>query len=159
MTTEAFTERIIALEPRLYRVSAGILGQPSDQEDAVQSALERAWRQLSSLRDEAAFESWVVRILINESRTILRKKKWAVPMAEVPDFPAPPQDADPDLYRFFTGLSDKLRPVMTLFYVEGYEIPEIAYLLHLPRGTVKSRLARGREAMRQARTQWKEDEE
>ena len=41
-----FTERMIAMQPRLYRVSAGILSRRADQEDAVQSCLQRAWRKL-----------------------------------------------------------------------------------------------------------------
>ncbi|MGN0779576.1 MAG: sigma factor-like helix-turn-helix DNA-binding protein, partial [Aristaeellaceae bacterium] len=53
------------------------------------------------------------------------------------------------LYRFFTGLSDKLRLPMVLRYVEGLSVQEIASILRLPQGTVKTRLKRGRERMQQ----------
>lgn len=155
MTYADFTERIIAMQPRLYRVSAGILRQRADQEDAVQSSLERAWRKLPTLRDDAILETWVTRILINECRSILRRKRWVVPVETVPDMPAPPT-ADPDLYRFFTSLPDKLRLTMTLHYVEGLDVAEIARLLRLPEGTVKSRLARGREKMKEDASLWEE---
>ncbi len=62
--------------------------------------------------------------------------------------PAPPT-ANPDLYRFFTNLPDKLRLTMVLHYVEGYDVREIARMLHIPAGTVKTRLMRGREKMKQ----------
>lgn len=72
----------------------------------------------------------------------------------MPDAPAPP-DADPDLYRFFTALPDKLRLPMTLHYIEGLEISDIADILRLPIGTVKTRLFRGREKMKQDQHLWK----
>lgn len=158
MTHADFTERIIAMEPRLYRVSAGILSQRADQEDAVQSSLERAWRKLPTLRDDSLLETWVTRILINEARAILRRKRWVVPVESVADRPAPPPSADPDLYRFFTSLPDKLRLTMTLHYIEGLDVAEIARLLRLPEGTVKSRLARGREKMKADKSLWEEVE-
>lgn len=158
MTYADFTERIIAMQPRLYRVSAGILNQRADQEDAVQSCLERAWRKLPTLRDDAILETWVTRILINECRSILRRKRWVVPVETIEDRPAPPPSADPDLYRFFTSLPDKLRLTMTLHYIEGFEVAEIARLMRLPEGTVKSRLSRGREKMRADQSLWEEVE-
>lgn len=155
MTYAVFTERIIAMQPRLYRVSAGILSQRVDQEDAVQSCIERAWRKLPTLRDDAILETWVTRILINECRTILRRKRWVVPVETIADMPAPPA-ADPDLYRFFASLPDKLRLTMTLHYVEGMDISEISRVLRVPEGTVKSRLSRGREKMKEDESLWEE---
>ena len=155
MTHTTFAERIIAMQERLYRVSAGILSQRADQEDAVQSCIEKAWRKLPTLRDESSLDAWVTRILINECRAIIRRRRWVVPVETIPDAPAPP-DADPDLYRFFASLPDKLRLPMTLHYVEGMEVAEIAKVMLLPEGTVKSRLARGREKMKQDESLWEE---
>ena len=70
MTHEAFAERIIAMQARLYRVSAGILSQHADQEDAVQSCIEKAWRKRALLRDEGRFDAWVTQILVNEWKSI-----------------------------------------------------------------------------------------
>lgn len=155
MTHEAFAERIIAMQARLYRVSAGILSQRADQEDAVQSCIEKAWRKLPTLRDESSLDAWVTRILINECRAIIRRRRWVVPVETIPDAPAPP-NADPDLYRFFASLPDKLRLTMTLHYIEGMEVAEIAMVLRLPEGTVKSRLSRGREKMKADESLWEE---
>lgn len=150
MTGEAFTEAVTAMEPTLYRVACTILVQMSDREDAVQSAIELAWRKRHTLRDEGCFRAWLTRILIHECYGVLRKSRRALPVEHVPESPAPP-DSNPDLYRFFTSLPDKLRVTMVLHYVEGYEVSEIAGMLHIPPGTVKSRLHRGREIMRQDR--------
>ena len=147
MTHEEFAERITAMQGTLYRVSATVLNQPCDREDAVQSCIEKAWRKQAYLRNESRLQAWVVRILLNECYTMLRKRKRETPVESMPEVPAP-KDANPDLYRFFTSLPDKLRVPMALFYIEGYSVEEIAHMQRLPLGTVKSRLCRGREAMR-----------
>ncbi len=148
MTNDEFAQRIVAMQGTLYRVSCTILRQEADREDAVQSCIERAWRKRALLRDENKFGPWVTRILINECYAILRRCRREVPVDTIPDSPAPPE-SDPDLYRFFTSLPEKLRLPMTLHYVEGHDIKTIAAILHLPLGTVKTRLMRGREKMRQ----------
>lgn len=147
MTHSAFVQAITTMEGTLYRISSSLLAQPCDREDAVQSALEKAWRKQGALRDESKFGGWVVRILINECYNILRWRKREMSMEALPEQPAPP-GADSDLYRFFSGLPDKLRLPMVLFYVEGYKIEEISLALRLPSGTVKSRLSRGRGEMK-----------
>ena len=148
MTNEDFATRIIAMQGTLYRVTCAILRDHADREDAVQSAIEKAWRKRGMLRDEGRLRAWVVRILINECYTLLRHQKRETPVEAIPDSPAP-DTADPDLYRFFTGLPDTLRLTMVLHYVEGYEVKEIAGMLHLPVGTVKTRLMRGREKLKE----------
>lgn len=155
MTHEAFAGRIVAIQERLYRVSASILRQEADREDAVQSCIEKAWRKRALLRDEGRFDAWVTRILINECYAIHRRQQRFIPVEQVPDAPAPPEE-NVDLSRFFASLPDKLRLPMALHYVEGLDISEIASILHLPLGTVKTRLYRGREKMKQERHLWKE---
>ncbi len=148
MTSDDFASRIVALQGTLYRVTCAILREHADREDAVQSAIEKAWRKQGFLREEGKFEGWVVRILINECYAILRRQKRETPVEALPDMPAPPT-ANPNLYRFFTNLPDKLQLTMVLHYVEGYDVREIARMLRIPAGTVKTRLMRGREKMKQ----------
>ena len=69
-------------------------------------------------------------------------------METIPDGPAP-AGSDPDLYRFFITLPDTLRLTMVLHYVEGYDVKEVARIQHIPVNTVKSRLLRGREKLRE----------
>lgn len=148
MTNQDFAARIVAMQGTLYRVTCSILREHADREDAVQSAIEKAWRKSGTLRDESRLQPWVVRILINECYTILRRQKRETPVEAIPDSPAP-ETADPDLYRFFTNLPDKLRLTMVLHYVEGYDVKEIARMQRIPVGTVKTRLMRGREKMKE----------
>ena len=118
MTNEDFASRIVAMQGTLYRVTCAILRDHADREDAVQSAIEKAWRKQGLLRDESRLNGWVVRILINECYAILRHQRRMTPVESIPDAPAP-EGSDPDLYRFFTNLPDTLRLTMVLHYVEA----------------------------------------
>ncbi len=148
MTNDEFADRIVAMQGTLYRVTCALLRELADREDAVQSAIEKAWRKRGLLRDENCLQAWMVRILINECYAILRRQKRETPAESIPDSPAPP-DSAPDLYRFFSGLPDTLRLTMVLHYVEGYDVKDIARMQRIPVGTVKTRLMRGREKMKQ----------
>lgn len=147
MTPDEFAERIVAVQDTLYRVSTAILPQLCDREDAVQAAVEKALRKRDRLRSDQALEAWMIRILINECYTLLRRRRWEEPQNELPEREVLP-DADPNLYKLFTTLNEKYRLPMVLHYVEGYDVREISAMLRLPVGTLKSRLFRGRRCLR-----------
>ena len=147
MTQEEFAKRIITMQDTLYRVSTTILPQLCDREDAVQAAIEKAWRKQVTLREEQTLRAWVIRILINECYALLRRRKRESPVEALPERETEP-DAHPNLYRLFTSLDEKYRLPMVLFYVEGYSVEEIARMLRMPQGTLKSRLHRGRLLLR-----------
>lgn len=147
MTSDDFARRIVALTGTLYRVSYSFLSARCDREDAVQSCLEKAWRKRYSLRDERYLATWVIRILINECYAICRRRERERPM-EMPDRPAPP-GADRELHDALMRLPPQLRTPIVLHYMEGYEISEIASMLRLRQGTVKSRMRRGRQRLEQ----------
>ena len=147
MTQEEFAKRIITMQDTLYRVSTTILPQLCDREDAVQAAIEKAWRKQVTLREEQTLRAWVIRILINECYALLRRRKRESPVEVLPERETEP-DAHPNLYRLFTSLDEKYRLPMVLFYVEGYSVEEIARMLRMPQGTLKSRLHRGRLLLR-----------
>jgi RNA polymerase sigma-70 factor (ECF subfamily) len=147
MIQEEFARRIVAMQDTLYHVSATILPQQCDREDAVQEAITKAWQKQSKLRNEDALRPWVIRILINECYNLLRRRKREIITDTLPEWEAAP-DALPDVYQLFISLDDKYRLPMALHYVEGYSVEEIAKILRLPMGTIKSQLHRGRMLLR-----------
>lgn len=149
MTQAEFTDRVVAMQDTLYRVSTTILPQLCDREDAVQGAIEKAIRKRDALRDERALEKWLIRILINECYTLIRRRKRETLFDDLPERETEP-DALPELYALFTSLEDKYRLPLVLYYVEGYSVEETAKMLKLPKGTLKSRLHRGRILLRNA---------
>ncbi len=148
MTEKQFSERALACAERLHRISYLILGREADCEDAVQEALMRAWLNMGRLRDEAYFETWLIRILINESKRILRGRA-RHPSVEIPESLPAPDPPDPALRDAVLSLDSGLRIPIVLHYLEGYGMAEIAAMLGLPESTIKYRLRRGRELLRQ----------
>jgi len=145
MNKAEFVRRVRDCERRLYRVARTLLSTDADCEDAVQEALLRAWARRDTLREAAYFETWLIRILINESRNIHRRRPVE---AELPDnLPARAEDMSP-LYDALQALPRKIRITLELHYIEGYRTREIAQILGVPEGTVKWRLASGRRSLK-----------
>ena len=149
MTQAEFAGRIVAMPDTLYRVSCPILPQLCDREDAVQSAIEKALRKRALLRSDHALEAWMTRILINECYSLLRRRKRETLFDDIPPQRETAQDAHPDIYQLFTSLEEKYRLPMVLYYVEGYTVEECARMLRMGKNTLKSRLHRGRQLLRQ----------
>ena len=147
MTQAEFARQVEQLQGTLYRIAATVLPQLCDREDAVQSAILNAWRRLPTLREDDRFQPWLIRIMLNECYALLRRRKREIPTDTLPDMPAP-ETGDPDLYRFFVRLPEKLRMTMVLYYVEGYSVAEIADILHVNKRTIGTRLARARKRLK-----------
>lgn len=149
MEDGAFAQAILAMRQTLYRVSYGLLPEEQDRLDAVQETLARAWEKRRTLREDRFLQTWVVRILINECHTILRKRRRLFPLDHQPAWTAP-EDADAALHDALLALPDTLRLPTILHYMEGYSIQEIARMLHVPHGTVATRMRRARVQLREA---------
>ncbi len=143
-----FIRRARACERRLYRVARTMLPREADCEDAVQEALLRAWDRLHTLREEAYFETWLIRILINQCKTFYRRRPpEAAGLTE--DIPQPQPGETPLLDALMT-LPQKPRVALELHYIEGYSVKEAAKILNVPEGTLKWRLSRGRALLKEA---------
>lgn len=131
----------------LYRMAASILRSPPDAEDAVQQALLNAWaaRKKASPGLEKA---WLMRIVINESLTILRKRRRTLPTEDFPALAAPEaDDSAAALHAAIRVLPESLRTPLLLKYMEGMTEKEVAAALHIPLSSVKNRLFRARKAL------------
>ena len=149
MNRQEFTKRVLALEGRLYRISYGLLREEQDRKDAVQESILKAWKNLDRLRNEAFFETWLTRILIRECYNILNVRKKMFPMEFIPETRQAPQGADRQLHDAVMALDQELRLPVILCYMEGYKQREIAEILKLPEGTIKTRLKRAKAKLRQ----------
>lgn len=140
--------------PRLVRL-AGLITRDAEQaQDAVQAALERAWRKRDSVRDVASLRSWLDRIVAREAirqtrggllATLLRRNPegWAELAAPLPE------PAETAVLRDALGrLSPDHRAVIALHLHAGYSVDETAQLLGVPFDTVRSRLRAARERLR-----------
>ena len=150
MDKQTFTALVKQDERKLYRVAMSYTGNVSDAADAVQEALLRAWSRRHTLREDALFSTWLMRILINECKTLLKKRKRRAEIPPMPELTAEPPDVQGmELRRALFSLPEKYRVPLVLNLLEGYTLRETAELLSLPLGTVTTRVARAKMKLRQ----------
>lgn len=148
MDKEAFANVVLSSTDSLYRISKSILKNDADCEDAVQEAIATGFGKLNTLRQETYARTWLTRILIYECYSLLKKReKTAAMLAEPQDREYTSSDYS-DLYDALSTLKKEYRLTIVLYYLEGYSIEEIAQIMRIPAGTVKSRLSRGRRDLR-----------
>jgi RNA polymerase sigma-70 factor (ECF subfamily) len=153
---EAFQEVAFALSDRLFGVAHRMLRDFDAAGDALQMALVRIWRDLPSLRDPDRIEAWAHRALVHACHDQLRSTR-RVP-AGPRAFPAEPTSEDPaitvtnreEVERAFRQLNADQRAVIVLQYYRDLSLPEIAELLEVPIGTVRSRIHYAKRVMRAA---------
>ena len=147
MERRDFTAQVLGCERKMYRLAYCMLRNATDCQDAVQEAIFSAWRNRDRLRDEAAFDAWMMQILANSCRTILRRKKRRGEV-ELTEACPTPESLDIRLYEAVHGLDERLRLPVVLRYVNGYSSQEVAQILKLPYRTVLKRLRQAKEALR-----------
>lgn len=149
MDKQEFTRRVTAMQDRLYYLAYGQLRSVHDCCDAVQEAILKAWCAVDRLRNPEYFETWLTRILINECHNLQRDKVRRVSLDSAPEPIAPPDAAQSPVHEAVLSLPEKYRLPVILHYMNGYTTDEIARILRLPVGTVRSRLKRAREKLKE----------
>lgn len=167
----AFEDLVRRHEREVYRLVLRLLRNPEDALEVAQETFLRAYRGLPSFRGEASFRTWLFGIALNASRTrqasLLRKLSRTESLEGSGDDPPAPLlwAADPSpspesrtlgvelkeaLLTALSRVSAEHREILLLREVEGLDYGEVGVLLGIPEGTVKSRLARARRAVREA---------
>lgn len=148
MDKQTFQNNVLSSEEMLYRVSKSICFYESDCEDAVQQAILKAYENLDTLREEKYFRTWITRILINECYRVNKLKRREVSFFEYSLTEEAHNENHSYVFESIMNLPPKIRIVIQLYYVEGYSVDETALILHIPSGTVKSRLSQGRKKLK-----------
>lgn len=146
MEKEFFVTQMEAHSGMLYRVAYTILHSDDACKDALQDAALKAWEKRASLRDAAAFRTWIARILVNACYDTLKKRRRIIPMEAVPEPVVPPPN--PELGWALAALPEKLRLPLVLAYSEGMSYEEVAQALKLPLSTVRGRIHRAKTELR-----------
>jgi len=147
MERDEFVARLYAMEERLYRIAKSIVFNESDCGDVLGETVLKAWAKRHTLRDEALFERWLMRILVNECRN-LRRVKPVLPIDDMEDFPDETPDYDVDLWAQLKKLPENYRLPLLLHYMDGYSLKDVAVILNLPLTSVKWRMVKGRERLK-----------
>jgi RNA polymerase sigma-70 factor (ECF subfamily) len=145
----------------VYNLAFRLLREAGEAEDLAQEAFLRAWRGLGGFRGEAKFTTWLYRIVTNLCYNRLSGLRRQLLEADLDDLDslALSSEAEPSLavetaeqraflHRQVAALPEKYRLVITLFYLQEFSYQEIAQVLDLPLGTVKTHLFRARERLK-----------
>ncbi|MBV9864903.1 MAG: sigma-70 family RNA polymerase sigma factor [Abitibacteriaceae bacterium] len=165
---KAFEEIFQLYHRRIYNAVYGMLGDPDDAQDVTQDVFMRLHDALPTLRADEAFSTYLYRIALNLCRDRARRKKRvrfqsmdtprtdesgeSEPM-EFPDLAKLPEETitNEELQKrvreAVQTLSEDHKAVIMMHHFQGMEVNDIARILHVPTGTVKSRLARGRDQL------------
>jgi RNA polymerase sigma-70 factor (ECF subfamily) len=165
---KAFEEIYNLYHRRIYNAAYGMLGDPDDAQDVTQDTFIRLHDALPTLRADEAFSTYIYRIALNLCRDRARRKKRV--RFQSMDTPRAGEEGDAEPMEFpdagklpeetLTGdelqrrvreavltLSEDHRAVIVMHHFQGMEVNDIARILGVPSGTVKSRLARGRDQL------------
>ncbi|WP_237745062.1 RNA polymerase sigma factor [Kribbella catacumbae] len=156
--TAAYAE-LVMLHASVAKRTAVFMGAGSDADDVVQESFVKAYRALNTFRDGSAFRPWLLRIVANETRNVLRsrgRRARREELAVLPDAVLDPADhalsaeRRAELLAAVRALPEQYRLVVTCRYLLELDEQETATVLGWPKGTVKSRLHR---ALGRLRTQ------
>lgn len=145
---ETFAKLVKEYTPNLYRLALGILHNGDDAEDAVAGAVLKAYEKIHTLRNADSFRAWIMRIAANEAKYIYAKNKRSTPIENVEIYMPEFQDEHHELWDIVMDIDAAYREVIILYFYEQLSIKEIGKILHIPEGTVKSRLYRGKQQLK-----------
>ncbi|GAA0094315.1 RNA polymerase sigma factor [Clostridium perfringens] len=146
---DAFLSLIDENRLSIYRVARGILNNKEDIEDALQNTIIKSYEKIGTLKKDEFFKTWIIRILINECNLILRRNKKTIFLDKLENEESYSDDyGNIELTSVVNSLSEDLRITTVLYYFEDMSTKEISEMLNIAEGTVRSRLARAREKLR-----------
>lgn len=158
---EAFGELVEQYRDNVYRLAYRMCGNAYDADEAAQEAFVAAWRALPNFRGDAKFSTWLYRLTSNAAIDVMRREKRHQTvgdgeMVDLADDADSPQETverteqQEAVQKALSTLSEEYREVLLLRYMEELDYAEIAEVLQLPSGTVKSRINRAKAALKTA---------
>lgn len=161
--SEGFGRLVQRYQDRLYNSLVRVLGSAEDARDVVQDAFVQAYLKLETFRGDSAFYTWLYRIAFNLAMSHARKRRPTTSLEQAREsFGREPVDGQPLpemhmvrrervqlVHAALASLSAESRQILVLRELEGCRYDQIAEILELPVGTVRSRLFRAREQLRE----------
>jgi RNA polymerase sigma-70 factor (ECF subfamily) len=155
---QEFEERLRESSTLAVRVAYSVLRQQQDAEEVAQEAFAKAYNSFGQLRDRNSFRPWLVRMTWRLAIDRWRSNRRRLAREQVDDVPQQGPTAEgvvierersDRLWRAIEDLPEKLREAIVLSAIQGHDVREVAQLLGLPEGTVKSRLFLARKGLAQ----------
>lgn len=137
----------------MYSLAFSIVGNDSDAGEIISESIYRAYKNLSTLKNENSFKPWMLRIVRNTAVELIRKSSKIIP--EEKNFEIPENSPENDiitkltLFEAVNSLKPTYRTVVTLFYYENLSVSKIAQITSTNTAAVKKQLSRAREILRE----------
>ncbi len=159
----AFEQIVFALEKLIFNYLFRLLGSKSDAEDAVQDTFIKVYKNLKTYQPEKKFSTWVFAIAINTAYDSLRKRKYVIEtdltkaldlkdetkLGEDPYYTAEREVNAQIVQKHLNQLKPVQKNLVLLYYYKDFSLQEIADLLKMPLGTIKTNLFRAREELKE----------
>ena len=152
---DAFIALADSIKHRLFRTAKAMLDIDADALEALDETVFKAWRGIHALRQPEYFDTWITTILIHECQKTLKRQKRELLYAEVPETAAEAFDAL-SINEAVRRLPPQLRDVIALRFFSDMTVTQVAQVLSIPEGTVKTRQ---RKALSLLRVELGEDDE
>ena len=148
MSDNEYVQRVRSMEGRLFRIAQAMLWRHADCVDAVQEAIFRGWMKKAALRESGYFETWIIRILINICKDVLRRRRREP--EEIPEDLSSEERLCENLHlrQSLKQMPEKYRLPLLLHYMEGYSFADISAILDIPQTRVNSRMVQARNMLR-----------
>ena len=147
---EEFAASVTAHSHSMFRAARAVLDSDADAEDAVSEAVLRAWQAWDRLRDHQAVRAWLLKITVNCAYEQRRKNGRVICTDDLETLAgAAEEPAESGLWEAVLRLPEDQRGAVVLYYYEAFSIAEIAKVLGVPQGTIKSRLGRARRRLKE----------
>jgi len=145
---DAFVELMKIYERDMYNLTRYMLGNNEATYDVVQDTILTVYEKISTLKNPSSFKSWLLKIVVNKSKSELSKQNKIIYLENNIEVPIIDKELEKiELMSLVSDLPDDFKSVIILFYFNDLSYKEISEILDIPEGTVKSRLFRGKEIL------------
>lgn len=121
----------------------------ADAEDVFQNVFSKLWQKSPSFREPEHIKAWLIRVAINECNNYIRQNRRNVSLESIAEQSVLFDEDKTDMSWALMRTPEKYRDILYLFYIQQYSVAEIAQILKTNENTVKTRLRRGREKLKQ----------
>ncbi len=131
----------------MFRLAYNIMQNTVDAEDVVAESICKAWEKRKSLKNPDKMRNWILRIIINTAKNAVAVRNRIELVEDFPQY-CDEQENKNNIWDLVSELKEKERTVIILYYYRGFSVREVSKILHIPEGTVKSRLSNARNNLK-----------
>lgn len=148
---KAFDEIITLTKKEMYLIAKARLKNDEDIADVIQETILSCYKNIKKLKNNSYFKTWIIKILINECNKIYRKKgknDISFEDKEMENYIKSNEEEIPEFDILINKLNDDEKLILTLYYYSGYTTKEISKIIKKNEGTIRSKISRAKDKLR-----------